>query len=124
MNRFLSRINLLLGSLSLLLAGCHTPKHASKSDAIMVLYGVGLEDYAPVSDITTPERKSEAPLPTDTVEAPIPSRENALEAPLPTDTLEAPLKSDTVEAPLTPRGDRPSIMVKYGVMPPKRPVSE
>ncbi len=115
MNRFLSRINLLLGSLSLLLAGCHTPKHASKSDAIMVLYGVGLEDYAPVSDDANPERKSEAPLPTDTVEAPIPSRENA---------LEAPLKSDTVEAPLTPRGDRPSIMVKYGVMPPKRPVSE
>ncbi len=118
MNRFLSRINLLLGSLSLLLAGCHTPKHASKSDAIMVLYGVGLENYAPVSDITAPESDA------DTVEAPIPSRENALEAPLPTDALEAPLKSDTVEAPLTPRGDRPSIMVKYGVMPPKRPVSE
>lgn len=109
MNRFLSRINLLLGSLSLLLAGCHTPKHASKSDAIMVLYGVGLEDYAPVSDITTPESDA------DTVEAPIPSRENA---------SEAPLKSDTVEAPLTPRGDRPSIMVKYGVMTPKCPVSE
>ncbi len=43
-------MNWLLGSLSLLLAGCHTQKHASHAnDAIMVLYGVSYEDYRPVA---------------------------------------------------------------------------
>ncbi len=46
--KFLTRINWLLGSLSLLLAGCHTQKQVPANDKIMVLYGVSYEDYRPV----------------------------------------------------------------------------
>lgn len=46
--KFLTRINWLLGSLSLLLASCHTQKQVPANDKVMVLYGVSYEDYCPV----------------------------------------------------------------------------
>lgn len=57
--KFLTRTNWLLGSLSLLLAGCHTQKHTPHAnDAIMVLYGVSYEDYRPVAPDSLSENDS------------------------------------------------------------------
>lgn len=50
--RFLSKWNMLLGSLSLLLAGCGSTQKTSKSIAsehqIMALYGVPVEQFQPL----------------------------------------------------------------------------
>ena len=100
MKRFLSHINWILGSLSLLLAGCGSQKHAVKNHDIMVLYGVGLEDYAPLPDSDSISGDS-----------------------IPEESRTIALPTDSLERGLTPRGDRPTIRVKYGVMPPKQPSS-
>ena len=50
--RFLSKWNMLLGSLSLLLAGCGSTQKTSKSIAsehqVMALYGVPVEQFQPL----------------------------------------------------------------------------
>lgn len=115
MKRFLSHINWILGSLSLLLAGCGSQKHAVKNHDIMVLYGVGLEDYAPLpdSDSNSVDSNSENSVPKDSISGDS----------IPEESRTIALPTDSLERGLTPRGDRPTIRVKYGVMPPKQPSS-
>ncbi len=139
MKRFLSRINLLLGSLSLLLAGCSSQKHTPKNHGIMVLYGVGLEDYAPLPETATPELSDDAQSnETNDEKSGTKSNTNSNEKrdvkgneksdakkgvqsdSIPEGSRTIALPTDSLEQGLTPRGDRPHIMVKYGVMPPKQ----
>lgn len=110
MKRFLSHINWILGSLSLLLAGCGSQKHAVKNHDIMVLYGVGLEDYAPLPDSDSLSENSV-------------SKDSISGDSIPEASRTIALPTDSLERGLTPRGDRPTIRVKYGVMPPKQPSS-
>lgn len=85
---FLSRLNVALGSLSLLLAGCHTQKNATNAEnTVMAIYGVMVEDYQPV-----PEDKKATADTTTTV------------------TPQEPADTEEQQAP--------AIMVKYGVMRP------
>lgn len=88
--KFLTRINVILGTLSLALAGCHTQKNATASDGVMALYGITVEEYRPVED--TPAKTT-----ADSVK------------PLPTD-------SGSIKD--MPRQE-PQIMAKYGVMRPQ-----
>lgn len=93
-HRFLSKWNMLLGSLSLLLAGCgstqKTGKPMSLEHRIMVLYGVPMEQFQP--------------LPTNEADTIGDSSAQAPEAPSEND-----IQNDT-----TIQRD-PQIMVKYGV---------
>lgn len=85
---FLSRLNVALGSLSLLLAGCHTQKNATNAEnTVMAIYGVMVEDYQPV-----PEGNNSA-----------------------TDTTATVTPQDSAD---TNERQAPAIMVKYGVMRP------
>ncbi len=131
MKRFLSHINWILGSLSLLLAGCSSQKHAQKNHDVMVLYGVGLEDYAPLpndvvseserltqpTDSTGSNAKDTTPTNTDTTNT------DTTSTPDETPSRTIALPTDSLDRGLPPRDGRPSIMVKYGVMPPKQPSS-
>ena len=94
--KILTRINLILGTLSLALAGCHTQKNATNADnGVVALYGITVEDYQPVVG-DNPEQNAQA----DTI------------LPLPTDSAEQTIND-------MPRRD-PQIMVKYGVMRPRK----
>lgn len=121
MKRFLSHINWILGSLSLLLAGCGSQKHAVKNHEVMVLYGVGLEDYAPIPETAIPELSDDAN--TDKSGTNSDAKKGVKSDSIPEDSRTIALPTDSLNQGLTPRGDRPSIMVKYGVMPPKQPSS-
>lgn len=93
--KILTRINLILGTLSLALAGCHTQKNTTNADnGVVALYGITVEDYQPVVD--APEQNA------------------------PADSI-LPLHTDSVEQTINdmPRRD-PQIMVKYGVMRPRK----
>lgn len=92
--KFLSKMNVLLGTVSLALAGCHTQKNATNNEyGVVALYGVQVEDYQPV-----------------VVDGP----ENAV----PSDSIK-PLPTDSGRVEDMPRRD-PQIMVKYGVMRPRK----
>lgn len=93
--KILSRINVLLGTISLALAGCHTQKSATNNEyGVVALYGVQVEDYQPaVVD------GAESAAPADSIK------------PLP------PTKDSTKVSDM-PRRD-PQIMAKYGVMRPR-----
>lgn len=76
--RFLKRCNLMLGALSMLLAGCHSPKHAVKPNMndpeppvtqqndndVIELYGVPNADYEeiPVAKYGVPNAEYEIPM--------------------------------------------------------------
>lgn len=83
--KFLIRINLLLGVISLALAGCHATKKTVQDDRIRLMYGVPVEM---VQQETTPA---------DTV--------------IPADTVKTP---DTPPQPSAP-SDRDIIVTKYGI---------
>lgn len=93
--KILSRINVILGTVSLALAGCHTQKSATSNDyGVVALYGVQVEDYQPVV---------------------VDGTENAA----PADSIKPiPQKKDSATIEDMPRRD-PQIMVKYGVMRPR-----
>ena len=94
--KILTRINLILGTISLALAGCHTQKNATNADnGVVALYGITVEDYQPVV-VDSPEQNA----PADSI------------LPLPTDSAEQTIND-------MPRRD-PQIMVKYGVMRPRK----
>ncbi|MGN1239672.1 MAG: hypothetical protein ACI4TV_02225 [Paludibacteraceae bacterium] len=93
-HRFLSKWNMLLGSLSLLLAGCgstqKTGKPISSEHQIMALYGVPIEQFEP-----------------------LPANEADTIADRPTQAPKAP-SDDNTQNDTTVRRD-PRIMVMYGV---------
>lgn len=94
--KILTRINLILGTLSLALAGCHTQKNAANADnGVMALYGITVEEYQPVV-VDAPEQNA----PADSIR------------PIPTDSAQQSISD-------MPRRD-PQIMVKYGVMRPRK----
>ena len=92
--RFLSKWNMLLGSLSLLLAGCGSTQKAGKpmslEHQIMVLYGVPVEQFQP-----------------------LPANEADTIGDRPAQAPEAPSEND-MQNDTTIQRD-PHIMVKYGV---------
>ncbi len=93
--KILSRINVLLGTISLALAGCHTQKSTTNNEyGVVALYGVQVEDYRPVV-VDNPENAVQA----DSIK-PLPPTE------------------DSTKVSDMPRRD-PQIMVKYGVMIPR-----
>ena len=93
--KILSKINVLLGTISLALAGCHTQKSATNGEyGVVALYGVQVDDYRPVV----------------TVQA-----ENTAKA----DSVKpVPQLPDTAQARDKPHRN-PQIMAKYGVMIPR-----
>lgn len=87
--KLLTRINLLLGSISLTLAGCSTQKNAPAQRAeIKAMYGVMIEEYRPVETPDSLRNDSVRPIPTDSQQLDMPRRD-------------------------------PQIMVKYGVRIPR-----
>ena len=94
--KILSRVNVLLGTVSLALAGCHTQKSATSNEyGVVALYGVQVEDYQPVV-VDNPEDAA----PADSIKA-------------------IPQTTDSAKVSDMPRRD-PQIMVKYGVMIPRQ----
>lgn len=93
--KILSKINVLLGTISLALAGCHTQKSATNGEyGVVALYGVQVEDYRPV---VTEQAENTAK--SDSIK-PVPQTQ------------------DSAKVSDMPRRD-PQIMVKYGVMIPR-----
>ena len=92
MNRkFLFRINVLLGVVSLWLAGCHSSKSATKEGPARPMLKYGVPEVRAMYGVATPEAQ-------------------------PADTLSAP--ADTVVMPeprQVPPSEREIIVVKYGV---------
>lgn len=87
---FLTHLNVALGTLSLLLAGCHSQKKVSGSEnSVMALYGVTIEDYRPIPEDST-------------------ASDNNIRQP------SIPFPDSTNSRPR----QEPQIMVKYGVMRP------
>ena len=90
--RFLTRLNVILGIMSLGLAGCHSTKKAAAPEASaepMVKYGV-------------PEVVALYGVPVEGVDFPAPPQQ--MPAPASSDTLPAPEKREQPEQPMTKYG--------------------
>lgn len=67
--KFLIRINLLLGAISLALAGCHATKKTVQDDRIRLMYGVPVEmvqqETTPADTVKTPDTPPQPSAPSD-----------------------------------------------------------